>query len=35
MGLFDKKTCALCGAPVGLLGGMLGENLADGASKLF
>jgi len=31
MGLFDKKTCALCGAPVGLLGGMLGENLADGA----
>ena len=35
MGLFDKKTCALCGTPVGLLGGMLGENLADGASKLF
>ena len=31
MGLFDKKTCALCGASVGLLGGMLGENLADGA----
>ena len=31
MGLFDKKTCALCGASVGLLGGMLGEDLADGA----
>ena len=31
MGLFDKKTCALCGASVGLLGGMFGENLADGA----
>lgn len=31
MGLFDKKTCAICGASVGLLGGMLGENLADGA----
>ena len=31
MGLFDKKTCALCGASIGLLGGMLGENLADGA----
>ena len=31
MGLFDKKTCALCGASVGLLGGMLGENLADDA----
>ena len=31
MGLFDKKTCALCSASVGLLGGMLGENLADGA----
>ena len=31
MGLFDKKTCTLCGASVGLLGGMLGENLADGA----
>ena len=31
MGLFDKKTCALCGASVGLLGGMLGENLAGDA----
>ena len=31
MGLFDKKTCAICGASVGLLGGLSGENLAGGA----
>ncbi len=31
MGLFDKKSCAFCGASVGLLGGLSGENLAGGA----
>ena len=31
MGLFDKKTCSICGASVGLLGGLVGESLAGDA----